>query len=50
VTDKATKEQNAETMIHLENLSKVFPGQDEPAVDDLSMEIYGGEIVVLGPV
>jgi osmoprotectant transport system ATP-binding protein len=50
VTDKATKEQNAETMIHLENLSKVFPGQDEPAVDDLSMEIYGGEIVVLvGP-
>src|ERR687895_2459636 len=37
-------------MIHLENLSKVFPGQDEPAVDDLSMEIYGGEICVLvGP-
>src|SRR5215211_3712071 len=37
-------------MIRLENLSKVFPGQDEPAVDDLSMEIYEGEIVVLvGP-
>jgi len=37
-------------MIRLENLSKVFPGQDEPAVDDLSMDIYEGEIVVLvGP-
>ena len=37
-------------MIHLENLSKTFPGTDEPAVKDLSMEIYQGEIVVLvGP-
>jgi len=37
-------------MIRLENLSKVFPGQDEPAVDNLSMDIYEGEIVVLvGP-
>jgi osmoprotectant transport system ATP-binding protein len=42
--------QTLETMIRLENLSKVFPGQDEPAVDDLSMDIYEGEIVVLvGP-
>jgi osmoprotectant transport system ATP-binding protein len=42
--------QNTETMIHLEDLSKVFPGQSEPAVDDLSMEIYDGEIVVfVGP-
>jgi osmoprotectant transport system ATP-binding protein len=53
VTERAIKEQNAqtaETMIRLENLTKVFPGQDEPAVDDLSMEIYEGEIVVLvGP-
>jgi osmoprotectant transport system ATP-binding protein len=53
VTDEATQEQNAqtaETMIRLENLTKVFPGQDEPAVDDLSMDIYEGEIVVLvGP-
>jgi osmoprotectant transport system ATP-binding protein len=53
LTERATKEQNApsaETMIRLENLTKVFPGQDEPAVDDLSMEIYEGEIVVLvGP-
>src|SRR3712207_1686518 len=40
----------AATMINLENLTKVFPGQEEPAVDDLSMEIYEGEIVVLvGP-
>ncbi len=37
-------------MIRLENLSKTFPAQDEPAVDDLSMDIYEGEIVVLvGP-
>ena len=52
MTDEATKEntQTAETMIRLENLSKVFPAQDEPAVDDLSMDIYEGEIVVLvGP-
>ena len=52
MTDEATKErtQTGETMIRLENLSKVFPAQDEPAVDDLSMDIYEGEIVVLvGP-
>ena len=53
MTEEALKEKNAqtaETMIRLENLSKVFPAQDEPAVDDLSMEIYEGEIVVLvGP-
>jgi osmoprotectant transport system ATP-binding protein len=52
VTDEATREraQTGETMIRLEDLSKVFPGQDEPAVDDLSMDIYEGEIVVLvGP-
>ena len=37
-------------MIRLENLTKVFPGTEEPAVDDLSMDIYEGEIVVLvGP-
>ncbi len=52
MTEEATtgEEQTTETMIRLENLSKVFPAQDEPAVDDLSMEIYEGEIVVLvGP-
>ncbi|HYQ85445.1 MAG TPA: betaine/proline/choline family ABC transporter ATP-binding protein, partial [Rubrobacter sp.] len=42
--------QTAETMIRLEDLTKVFPAQDEAAVDDLSLEIYEGEIVVLvGP-
>jgi osmoprotectant transport system ATP-binding protein len=53
VTEEATKENNtqtAEAMIRLENLTKVFPAQSEPAVDDLSIEIYEGEIVVLvGP-
>ena len=53
MTDRAKSEEStqaAETMIRLEDLTKVFPGQDEPAVDDLSMEIYEGEIVVLvGP-
>jgi osmoprotectant transport system ATP-binding protein len=52
VTERATSDdkQTAETMIRLENLSKLFPAQDEPAVDDLSMDIYEGEIVVLvGP-
>ena len=52
MTEEATRDdkQTAETMIRLENLSKVFPAQDEPAVEDLSMDIYEGEIVVLvGP-
>ena len=52
MTDRATEEntQTAETMIRLEDLTKVFPAQDEAAVDDLSLEIYEGEIVVLvGP-
>ncbi|HET7480624.1 MAG TPA: ABC transporter ATP-binding protein [Rubrobacteraceae bacterium] len=41
---------HAGTMIRLEHLSKTFPGQHEPAVDDLSLEIYEGEIVVfVGP-
>src|SRR3954453_1292917 len=39
-----------EIMIRLENLTKVFPGQEDPAVEDLSMEIPKGEIVVfVGP-
>lgn len=39
-----------DVMIRLENLSKVFAGTEEPAVKDLSMDIYKGEIVVLvGP-
>jgi osmoprotectant transport system ATP-binding protein len=36
--------------IRLENLSKRFPGQREPAVDDLTLDIPEGEIVILvGP-
>ncbi|MQA84763.1 MAG: betaine/proline/choline family ABC transporter ATP-binding protein [Streptosporangiales bacterium] len=36
--------------IRLENLTKRFPGEREPAVDSLSMEIPEGEIVILvGP-
>ena len=39
-----------EIMIRLENLTKVFPGQEAPAVDDLWLEIPEGEIVVfVGP-
>ena len=40
----------SETMIRLENLTKTFPGMDAPAVEELSMEIPEGEIVVfVGP-
>jgi osmoprotectant transport system ATP-binding protein len=37
-------------MIRLEEVSKVFPGADSPAVDRLSLDVAEGEIVVLvGP-
>ncbi|GAA4428137.1 hypothetical protein GCM10023169_28930 [Georgenia halophila] len=40
----------AEPMIRLSDLSKSYPGQQQPAVDRISMEIQEGEIVVLvGP-
>jgi osmoprotectant transport system ATP-binding protein len=40
----------SEPMIRLEHVSKTFPGTTEPAVDDLSLNIHEGEIVVLvGP-
>jgi osmoprotectant transport system ATP-binding protein len=36
--------------IRLENLTKRFPGQAKAAVDDLSLEIPEGEIVIfVGP-
>jgi osmoprotectant transport system ATP-binding protein len=39
-----------ETMIRLEDLTKRYPGQPEPAVDDVNMDIPEGEIIVLvGP-
>jgi osmoprotectant transport system ATP-binding protein len=41
---------NGSAKIRLENLSKRFPGQTEPAVADLSMDIPEGEIVIfVGP-
>jgi len=40
----------AETMIELDRLTKRYPGQDHPAVTELSMHIAAGEIVVfVGP-
>ncbi len=39
-----------EEMIRLEDLTKRYPGEEEPAVDDLTMAVPSGEIVVLvGP-
>ncbi|RJT81069.1 ATP-binding cassette domain-containing protein [Arthrobacter cheniae] len=41
---------NRKVMIRLENLTKRFPGQKQNAVDNLTLDIYEGEIVVLvGP-
>jgi osmoprotectant transport system ATP-binding protein len=41
---------NGRAMIRLEHLSKVFPGQSQPAVDDLNLDIPEGEIVIfVGP-
>jgi len=41
---------NGEAMISLQNLSKRFPGQKQNAVDELTMDIPEGEIVILvGP-
>ncbi len=40
----------AEPMIRLQELTKVFPGQKNPAVESLDMDIPAGEIVILvGP-
>ncbi|NDL57945.1 ABC transporter ATP-binding protein [Phytoactinopolyspora mesophila] len=37
-------------MIHLDRVSKTYPGPGAPAVDELSLEVHAGEIVVLlGP-
>jgi osmoprotectant transport system ATP-binding protein len=39
-----------QAMISLRNVSKVFPGQDTPAIGDLSLDVREGETVVLvGP-
>ncbi len=48
--ERVARNRNGEAMIRLENLSKRFPGQKENAVEDLTMEIPEGEIVILvGP-
>ncbi|MBA2443621.1 MAG: betaine/proline/choline family ABC transporter ATP-binding protein [Rubrobacter sp.] len=48
--DRAGHPAVSKVMIRLENLTKQFPGQEEAAVEDLSMEIREGEIVVfVGP-
>jgi osmoprotectant transport system ATP-binding protein len=48
--DQHTGSTQPRVMIRLENLSKQFPGQDRPAVEDLTLDIYEGEIVILvGP-
>ena len=40
----------AEPMIRLQQLTKTFPGQGKPAVEQLDMDIPAGEIVILvGP-
>ena len=40
----------AKSMIHLDHVGKVYPGTTVPAVDDLSLDIEEGEILVLvGP-
>jgi osmoprotectant transport system ATP-binding protein len=42
--------ETADVMIRLESLTKRYPGQAEPAVDSISMDIPAGEIVVfVGP-
>jgi osmoprotectant transport system ATP-binding protein len=48
--DPAVAHSNGTVKIRLEGLSKRFPGQREPAVDALTMDIHEGEIVILvGP-
>ena len=40
----------AQPMIHLERVTKVYPGSTTPAVEELTMDINEGEILVLvGP-
>ena len=49
-TAASTTDGVPDAKIRLENLTKQFPGQAEPAVDNLSMSIPEGEIVIfVGP-
>ena len=39
-----------DVLIRLENVSKQYPGTDEPAVDNLTLDVVRGEVLVLvGP-
>ncbi|HET7326932.1 MAG TPA: betaine/proline/choline family ABC transporter ATP-binding protein [Nocardioidaceae bacterium] len=50
MTDAPAAAADSTVKIRLEDLVKHFPGQSEPAVDSLSLDIYEGEIVILvGP-
>jgi osmoprotectant transport system ATP-binding protein len=50
ISSPNTSQQSRKVMIRLENLTKRFPGQKHNAVDNLTLDIYEGEIVVLvGP-
>ena len=46
----ASNGNRSQPLIRLENLTKRFPGQKRNAVDELTLEIFAGEIVILvGP-
>ncbi|WP_026531793.1 ABC transporter ATP-binding protein [Arthrobacter sp. H41] len=50
MTSSPTSQPSRKVMIRLENLTKRFPGQTQNAVDNLTLDIHEGEIVVLvGP-
>ncbi len=50
MTAGATSNGDSRALIRLENLSKRFPGQKQNAIDNLSLDIPEGEIVILvGP-
>jgi len=40
----------SQPLIRLENVSKAYPGTEAPAVGNLTMDVYEGEVLVLvGP-
>jgi len=40
----------SEALIHLDRVSKIYPGTEQPAVDDLTLDVPEGEILILvGP-
>ncbi len=41
---------DATSMIHLDRVTKIYPGTDTPAVEELTLDVHKGEILVLvGP-